>query len=431
MDNIALPPSPSGQTKQAKKQAKKCQRKAVNVPLPEGDDVDLIEVSESNSSAPPGVQEPPVDDGSARQPVSPQTQLPVRLDEASADHVPADAESCTPIKVEHGASFEKKLPPVVDQRIELRHGASYVIPPLVPMVEDMAAPTNPFLHDQFTNEYYTLTERVNMFNRFEQSLADRAKPYHDTVGEKPTCDRCGRKHPPPCLSKADIAVLKSLRAEGRRLRAEFSAAGSDVPKMPKNEMLEDELPMASCPAHGFTQAEKRNIPLCRTCAKFHPGGGKECTAPFCPKGCDLNHKPGESCSSAIKRFKNLDVYRGNGEGHGDKEKSAPAPAPSDTMDTREDDAKFSSFYSALPNDPLVLQAAGVSLRKWSGRGLRKSQLPLERLTQARGRRSPRSPRLEVGTLVKTNTLGQRTLEVEVVEVVGAVGVVMPPPSNTV
>jgi hypothetical protein len=207
----------------------------------------------------------------------------------------------------------------------------------------------------FQDESLTLQERVSAFNHYEWKVKTARRQWNE-ADVKSTCTECGKQHPPPCMAKEQIGSHAVAIKEGRALRAEFSAKNSH-PTLPLEEMLDGEVVMAHSSAFGFF-AQKAKSALCRLCAKWHPGGQKECTTPFCTKGCNLNHLPWEPCGKAVKRFRDFGLLEGDGEEGEKEEKKKPEPAPSQAKATGgTDTGKFSAFFDHLPDDPNVMGAA--------------------------------------------------------------------------
>ncbi|KAH7071921.1 hypothetical protein BKA63DRAFT_567850 [Paraphoma chrysanthemicola] len=319
-DATRFPPLPAGQTKKDKKKARKELRKAANVPLPQSDDADLIvqnseqdpplrgEEPVSNQAGPSGLQEAQMVDADTSAPV--ETQVSEPASEAAEDHESEAAEPATSMEVDAPA------------------------PPWFP----------------FRDTSLSLQERVSYFNRWSAELKALRKQWHEDG--RPDCESCGGKHVPPCLNKEEQTLFKVISDEGKDLRAEFSAMKTAL-RLPIEEMLEGEAVMGRS-NNGFTEW-KDKATLCKLCARWHVGAKNGCSAPFCTKGCGLNHFPTEACGAAVKRFKNLKLMPGGGEGEEEEEK--PKPAPSPAMASGSLNETFAGFLAALPNDPDVLRGA--------------------------------------------------------------------------
>jgi hypothetical protein len=305
------------------------QREAAAVPLPQSDDADLIvqdhwrvfalwgKAPGSIPAEPSGFHETQMVEGDAMSSAVPWTQELGYHSEVSAGHAPKAAE--------------------LNSEMELDVPSGMIHP--------------------FQDESLTLAERVSAFNRFDWEVRTPWKEWAKIKGEKPKCTECERKHPPPCMTRAQHAALRAVLKEGKRLRDEFNSAKLGPPRLPHAEMLATEVVMAGS-KNGVTQWKPKST-LCRLCAKWHPGGAKECQTPFCTKGCGLNHLPREACREAVKRFENLKLVQGkDGEGEWE-EREKPTPAPSRARATGAIDlAKFGTFLNSLPDDPDVMKAAG-------------------------------------------------------------------------
>jgi hypothetical protein len=314
-----LPPAPSGQSKKEKKAAAKILRKGVNVPLPQSDDADLIVQDHEQGSAPSGEESTST---TAGPPAVHETQVAVG-DPMSLEHA------------ENGEATEGHEPKV-DQ----------------PETVDPDAPW-PFIIHPFQDDSLVLYERVAAFDHFERQVKTGRQEWEEQT-EKVPCGNCGKKHPPPCATRAQTASLRSALAEGRQIRKAWDVQGRRPPTEPYKEMLEGEVTMAFSHC-GFTTIIAKTA-FCSICAKYHPGGARECTAPFCAKGCNLNHPPTEACGAAVKRFANVKHLQGGGDGPSEEKKLVPAPSEAKATGGF-DKAKFKTFYEAVGDDPDVLKSA--------------------------------------------------------------------------
>ena len=147
-------------------------------------------------------------------------------------------------------------------------------------------------------------------------------------GPKTPCERCDKKHPPPCGTRSQLRALKEALDQGKQLRKDWEAQRARPLTLPHGEILAGEVLMSHSP-RGLTSYAK--TAFCSLCAKFHPGGGKECNVPFCTKGCNLNHQKKESCGDAVKRFALIKKQQDGGEGESEK-MSVPAPSAARATD---------------------------------------------------------------------------------------------------
>ncbi|KAH6868715.1 hypothetical protein BKA58DRAFT_317803 [Alternaria rosae] len=315
-----LPPSPSGpfNNKKAKKASAKILRKAVNAPLPQSDDADLI--VHEQSSNPSGEESLSTTSG----------PLAVHeTQEASGDLMVLEPEEDRDATAGHE--------PKVDERETAIPDAPW-----------------PFMIHPFQDDSLILYERVAAFDHFERTVKADRKQWEE---EKAPCGSCGKRHPPPCATRSHLAAIKGAMAEGRQLRKEWDVQGRRPLGEPQGEMLKREVKMANSHQGLTTPAVAAKTAFCSTCAKYHPGGAKECTVPFCTKGCSLNHPLGEACGAAVKRFANIKRLHGGGDGPSEEKKSVPAP--SKAMATGGfDTAKFKAFYDAIGDDPDVAKSSG-------------------------------------------------------------------------
>jgi hypothetical protein len=316
-DHNRLPPAPVLRTRKEQTAARKLQRKAANVPLPQLVDADLSdhsmeEVELSGVHATQSVQAEPIP------PHVPGTEEPQNNDWVTAGDYMSFTEYQSPVPY-------------------------WGLPPGTPY--------------RFQDPSLTLQERVSVFNHFAAQVKATTAEWNKIEGEKPECIVCGKKHPPPCMSPEELRALGAVFKEGKKLRAEFVSAKMGPPTLPKEEMLDGEVVMRMS-SFGFTEWKSKTA-FCKLCAKWHPGGAKECTAPFCTKGCNLNHQPLEGCGQARKRFQQLNLIKDeDGEGEEDEEKQ-PAPAPREaTAAGGISTAKFGAFLNSIDDDPHVINMAG-------------------------------------------------------------------------
>ncbi|KAL1795918.1 hypothetical protein ACET3X_006142 [Alternaria dauci] len=320
MTDIPLPPSPSGQTKKEKKAAAKLLRKGKNVPLPQSDDADLIVQHPEQDSAPLEMESTSIFVG------GPGAE--------TAQDADGDLMALGPKDTSDAAAG---YVPKVDQ----------------PETEGSSDEPWPFIVHPFQQDSLILYERVAAFNHFERTVKTDRREWDE--GPRAPCELCGRKHGPPCGTPGQLAALRSALLEGKQLRKEWSEQGAQPLGLPHEEMLEGEVHMLD--SHRGLTSTTAKTAFCGICAKYHPGGRKGCTVPFCTKGCNRNHQPWVACGAAEQRFALVNKHRNGGKGRSEE----PAPAPSTAKATRGlDTDKFGIFYDSIGDDPTVVRdAAGL------------------------------------------------------------------------
>ncbi|CAN9371225.1 unnamed protein product [Alternaria alternata] len=336
MNDNPLPPSPSGQTKKGRKADAKILRKAKKVALPQSDDADLI-VHEQDS-APLGLESTSTFVGF---PVAHEAQ------EANDDLMALEPKDATEGTAGHELKVADGETMAVESMVTSEAAAGHV-----PKVDQRGTENEPwpFILHPFQDESLILYERLAAFGHFERGVKASRREWEN--GPKTPCERCDKKHPPPCGTRSQLRALKEALDQGKQLRKDWEAQRARPLTLPHGEMLAGEVLMSHSP-RGLTSYAK--TAFCSLCAKFHPGGGKECNVPFCTKGCNLNHQKKESCGDAVKRFALIKKQQDGGEGESEK-MSVPAPSAARATDDI-DTEKFGAFYDAIGDDPDVVRKA--------------------------------------------------------------------------
>ncbi|KAH7128700.1 hypothetical protein B0J11DRAFT_431623 [Dendryphion nanum] len=188
----------------------------------------------------------------------------------------------------------------------------------------------------FLNGSLSLKDRVDEFNRFQESYSAAAREWHSNP-EKQPCSGCGLRHPPPCMTQEQRLAHRAALKEGKKLRAEWYSAKKPRPAPP---------PASPANAARPVNDRLRHV-LCPQCANYHAGGAAACRTPSC-HACGRHHGRKEACSAAEERFRRRNLIPHEGAGRRDEREPATGGFDSDL---------FGRLLGLMGNTPKDMQLA--------------------------------------------------------------------------